>query len=78
LHSQQIAIGRRLVRQPQTLEEMCQVSIFHLGRLFERSPSLGLELDEGILGGLGKRDPRGSHVQRRHESWHIAVPSFPL
>jgi len=44
--SQQLAIGRRLVQQPEAIEEMCQVSTVRLGRLLERSPSLGLPLDE--------------------------------
>lgn len=46
LRAQQFAIGRRLIRDPQLIEEMFQVSTIHLGQLFERSPSLGLASDE--------------------------------
>jgi DNA-directed RNA polymerase specialized sigma24 family protein len=46
LRSQQVAIARRLVRQQQLIDEMCQFSTIHLGRVFERWPSLGLELDQ--------------------------------
>lgn len=46
LRSEQTAMARRLVLQQQLVDEMCQFSTIHLGRVFERWPSLGLALDE--------------------------------
>jgi DNA-directed RNA polymerase specialized sigma24 family protein len=46
LRSQQVSVARRLVRHQDLVEEMCQVSTIHLGTLLQRSPTLGLSVDE--------------------------------
>lgn len=46
LLSQQVSVALRLVRHRDLVDEMCQLSTIHLAALLQRSPTLGLTVDE--------------------------------